>query len=59
MHYFKKLSTIKGLIVFCGPTGSGKTTSLYTLLNSVKNRKIINIEDPIEIYITKTSYNYK
>ena len=38
-----------GLVVFSGPTGSGKTTSLYALLNSVKNKKIYTIEDPIEI----------
>lgn len=29
----KAINYKEGLIVFCGPTGSGKTTSLYTLLN--------------------------
>lgn len=39
-----------GLILFSGPTGSGKTTTLYTLLNAIKKRKIFTLEDPIEIY---------
>ena len=39
-----------GLIFFSGPTGSGKTTTLYTLLKTVKNRKIYTIEDPVEVY---------
>ncbi|MGX1983069.1 competence-related pilin export protein ComGA [Thermolongibacillus altinsuensis] len=40
-----------GLIIFTGPTGSGKTTTLYTLLNVCQHhfqRNIITIEDPIE-----------
>lgn len=40
-----------GLIIFTGPTGSGKTTTLYTLLHQSKkmfNRNIITLEDPIE-----------
>lgn len=50
-EYFKSLLKKDcGLIIFSGPTGSGKTTTLYTLLNSVKNRKIYTIEDPIEVY---------
>ena len=38
-----------GFYVFSGPTGSGKTTSLYTILNSVKGKKIYTLEDPIEV----------
>ena len=50
-EYFKSLMRGRcGLILFSGPTGSGKTTSLYSLLKSVKNRKIYSIEDPIEVY---------
>ncbi|RSK53414.1 competence type IV pilus ATPase ComGA [Bacillus canaveralius] len=40
-----------GLIIFTGPTGSGKTTTLYSMLNEsshVLNRNIITLEDPIE-----------
>ena len=50
-RYFRSLLNRKcGLVLFSGPTGSGKTTTLYTLLKSVKNRKIYSIEDPIEVY---------
>ena len=49
--FFKKmLKKPNGLFLISGPTGSGKTTTLYTLLNSIKNKKIFTIEDPIEIY---------
>lgn len=39
-----------GIILVTGPTGSGKTTTLYTCLYAIKGatRKIITIEDPIE-----------
>lgn len=39
-----------GIIFITGPTGSGKTTTLYTCLSRIntKERKIITIEDPIE-----------
>lgn len=39
-----------GIILLTGPTGSGKTTTLYACLNQIKSdsRKIISIEDPIE-----------
>ena len=49
IHAFMKQPS--GLIVFTGPTGSGKTTSLYSLLTqtlSENNSKIITLEDPIE-----------
>ncbi|MFA6410136.1 MAG: GspE/PulE family protein [Candidatus Buchananbacteria bacterium] len=39
-----------GMVVTTGPTGSGKTTTLYAVLNKLNNSgtKIITIEDPIE-----------
>ena len=40
----------KGIIITTGPTGSGKTTTLYSILNELNDpdTKIITIEDPIE-----------
>ena len=40
-----------GMILACGPTGSGKTTTLHSLLSEIntENRKIWTAEDPIEI----------
>ncbi len=39
-----------GLVMVVGPTGSGKTTTLYSMLNQLNNdqRKIITVEDPVE-----------
>ncbi len=42
-----------GLYIFSGPTGSGKTTTLYTILNEVRGKKIYTLEDPVEIYSEK------
>ena len=42
-----------GIILVTGPTGSGKTTTLYTALSEINDseRKIITIEDPIEYHM--------
>lgn len=42
-----------GLILIVGPTGSGKTTTLYSILNelNIPERKIITLEDPVEYQI--------
>jgi MSHA biogenesis protein MshE len=46
-----------GLILVTGPTGSGKTTTLYSILNelNVQEKKIITIEDPIEYSLSRIS----
>jgi type II secretory ATPase GspE/PulE/Tfp pilus assembly ATPase PilB-like protein len=43
-----------GIILVTGPTGSGKTTTLYTALNTLNTpeRKIITVEDPVEYRAT-------
>ncbi len=40
----------QGMIVNSGPTGSGKTTTLYSLLNKINtpDKKVITVEDPVE-----------
>jgi type IV pilus assembly protein PilB len=47
------LSRPQGMILVTGPTGSGKTSTLYTALNSIKSstNNIITLEDPIEMQI--------
>jgi type II secretory ATPase GspE/PulE/Tfp pilus assembly ATPase PilB-like protein len=49
----KELARPNGLILNTGPTGSGKTTTLYAFLRTVNNPeiKIITLEDPIEYRI--------
>lgn len=42
-----------GIILVTGPTGSGKTTTLYSALNEIKSptTKIITVEDPVEYHL--------
>lgn len=49
----KALDSHAGMILVCGPTGSGKTTTMYAVLNEINtmDRKIITIEDPVEYRI--------
>ena len=49
----RELKRPNGTILVTGPTGSGKTTSLYAFLKAVKSSelKIITIEDPIEYHL--------
>ena len=44
------ISTPYGIVLVTGPTGSGKTTTLYASLNAIKSvkDKIITVEDPVE-----------
>lgn len=51
-----------GMILICGPTGSGKTTTLYSILNTLNKPEvnIVTIEDPIEYnikYVNQTQIN--
>ncbi len=47
------LSRRKGIILVTGPTGSGKTTTLYAMLNAIRDgtTNIVTVEDPIEYSI--------
>jgi general secretion pathway protein E len=51
--YKKIITTPYGMLLVTGPTGSGKTTTLYASLNKINSpdKKIITIEDPIEYQI--------
>ena len=42
-----------GMVLVVGPTGSGKTTTLYSLINTLntEERKIITLEDPVEYFM--------
>lgn len=54
VELIKKMESVpNGIILTTGPTGSGKTTTLYTLLKAINDEKIniTTIEDPIEIRI--------
>ena len=46
-----------GMVLICGPTGSGKTTTLYALLKAIDYRmkNVISIEDPIEHVVENVS----
>jgi type II secretory ATPase GspE/PulE/Tfp pilus assembly ATPase PilB-like protein len=46
-----------GMIIVTGPTGSGKTTTLYAFLKKIRNPeiKVITIEDPIEYHLSGIS----
>lgn len=45
-----KLSKLSGMIIVAGPTGAGKTTTLYSMLRQIDRatRKVVTIEDPVE-----------
>ena len=62
--FMKALHRPQGMILVTGPTGSGKTVSLYTGLNILNNdeRNISTAEDPVEINlegINQVNMNYK
>ena len=49
----KIISINNGLVLINGPTGSGKSTTLYSILNEINNKEvnITTLEDPIEVFI--------
>lgn len=51
------VSQPRGLVLMVGPTGSGKSTTLYSMLNALNtpDRKILTLEDPIEYGLTGIS----
>ena len=59
--FFKTLTETlekqQGMILVCGPTGSGKTTSLYAMLSEINafERNIISVEDPVEYSLENIS----
>ena len=54
VNYLKSITGHRsGLYLFSGPTGSGKTTTMYTILNETAGRKIYTLEDPVEVYSEK------
>jgi len=46
-----------GMVLVCGPTGSGKTTTMYAMLNQIDRctHNVITVEDPIEAHLPDVS----
>lgn len=53
-NFERIISLPDGIFLVTGPTGSGKSTTLYSALNCINNpdRKIITVEDPVEYELT-------
>jgi type II secretory ATPase GspE/PulE/Tfp pilus assembly ATPase PilB-like protein len=51
------ISHPRGMVLMVGPTGSGKSTTLYSMINALNSsdRKIITLEDPIEFSVSGIS----
>jgi type II secretory ATPase GspE/PulE/Tfp pilus assembly ATPase PilB-like protein len=51
------VSKPSGMVLICGPTGSGKTTTLYSMLNQIDRltHNVITVEDPIEAQLPEAS----
>ncbi len=54
VRFRKAINKPYGLVLVTGPTGSGKTTTLYSIINEVKggDKNITTIEDPVEYVIS-------
>ena len=51
IEILKTLAQQRGLIITSGPTGSGKTTTMYNLAKMIgQNQMVMTIEDPVEIH---------
>ncbi len=53
----RAMSKPSGMVLMCGPTGSGKTTTMYAMLNEIDlfTRNVITVEDPIEAVLHEVS----
>lgn len=53
-HMAKLIENPHGILLITGPTGSGKTTTLYAILTTLNDatRNILTVEDPIEYYLS-------
>ena len=56
-RFRKHIAKPYGMVLVTGPTGSGKTTTLYAALSEIKSAedKIITIEDPVEYQVEETT----
>jgi general secretion pathway protein E len=53
----ESVSKPSGMVLICGPTGSGKTNTLYSMLNLIDRHthNVITVEDPIEAHLPEAS----
>ena len=56
-RFHRVLQLPYGLVLLTGPTGSGKTTTLYAAMNAIKTptKNIVTIEDPVEYQLSKVN----
>src|SRR6266702_5511157 len=56
-HFKEIIEHPHGMVLMVGPTGSGKSTTLYSILNALNDpgRKILTLEDPVEFSIPGVS----